>query len=140
MELRQAKALCVLNHHDRGVWHIDPNLDDRGGDQDLDLISPECLHDLIFKRRLHFPVQAGHPDIRSHLLLEHRPVILHVLRLQLLALLHHGADHIALPPCGDLFLHKCIRRLPVAGIHHTVLDGKPVGRQFIDHGNIQVSI
>ena len=49
MQLGQTVAIRVLDDHDGGVWHVHAYLDDRGGDQDLQLSRGE-----IRQRRLFF--------------------------------------------------------------------------------------
>ena len=54
VELCKAEPLCVLDHHHRCVRHIDADLDNSGGDQDLDIPRGKFFHDLIFLFCLHF--------------------------------------------------------------------------------------
>ena len=56
MELRQAEAFGLLDHHDRGVRHIDPDLDNRCGDQQADLAVGEVCHDGVLLRAGHLTV------------------------------------------------------------------------------------
>ena len=51
VQLRQAETLGVLDHHQRGVGHVHADLDDRGGDQQLDAALRECLHHRAPSRR-----------------------------------------------------------------------------------------
>jgi len=44
VHLREAEALCVVDDHDGGVGDIDADLDDGGGDQDIDLSAMEAGH------------------------------------------------------------------------------------------------
>ena len=45
VELGEAEALGVFNQHERGVRHVDADLDDGGGDEHLGLAVAEFLHD-----------------------------------------------------------------------------------------------
>ena len=45
VELRQPEPIGGLDDHDRGGGHIDPDLDDRGGQDDLDIAAPETIRD-----------------------------------------------------------------------------------------------
>ena len=65
MELRKAEPFGILDHHHRSVRHVDPNLDDCGGDKHLDLPGGKFFHDLIFLFSLHLPVKVLHPDPRQ---------------------------------------------------------------------------
>ena len=48
MQLREAEALGVLDHHDVGVGHVDADFDDRRRDEDLDRAFREGGHRLVF--------------------------------------------------------------------------------------------
>src|SRR6185503_10289501 len=50
MQLRQSEALRTFDHHQRGVGHVDPDLDDRGANQELHPVVLEGLHDLALLR------------------------------------------------------------------------------------------
>jgi hypothetical protein len=60
VELGQAKAVRVVNHHGVGVGHIEPGLHDHGRDQDVHLAGHEAAHDLLQLVRRHLAV--GHSD------------------------------------------------------------------------------
>ena len=51
VQLGQAEALGVLDHHDRGVRDVDAHLDHRGGDEDLDLPAGEGAPSPLPSRR-----------------------------------------------------------------------------------------
>jgi hypothetical protein len=48
MQLRQPETLGVLDQHDGGIGHIDPDLDHRRGQQDLDFSGAKIGHHLLF--------------------------------------------------------------------------------------------
>ena len=48
MQLGHAEALGVLDHHDGGIGYIDPDFNDGGGDQHIDLAALEAAHDDLF--------------------------------------------------------------------------------------------
>ena len=60
MQLREAKPLSVLDHHHRGVGHVDTDLDDRGGHQHVDLAALETAHNDLFLVGVQAPVQQPH--------------------------------------------------------------------------------
>ena len=60
MQLRQAEALRVLDHHHRRVGHIDAHLDDRGGYQHVDFAALKAAHDDFLLVGLQPPVQQAH--------------------------------------------------------------------------------
>ncbi len=76
VQLRQPEPLGMLDHHDRGIGHIDPDLHHRRGDQYLDHPLLIRCHDLFFLFRLHTTVHK--PDAKLGQLV----------RLQLLCALH----------------------------------------------------
>ena len=47
VQLRQPEALGMIDDHDRGVRHVDADLDHRGGDQDRQRARRERRHDAI---------------------------------------------------------------------------------------------
>ena len=47
VQLREAEALGVLDHHHGRLRHVDADLDHRGGDQELGLAGGEALHRAI---------------------------------------------------------------------------------------------
>ena len=56
MQLRQAHALGVFDHHQGGVGHIYADFDDGGGDQDVQTACGKLRHDFGFFGSLHAPV------------------------------------------------------------------------------------
>ena len=67
-------------------------------------------------------------------------IIQDIFCLDHLAFLHHGTDHIGLTALFHLSGDELIRPAPVAGIHHTVFNGKPVGRNLVDDRNVQIPV
>ena len=51
VDLGQAVAFGVLDDHDRGARHVDADLDDGGGDEDLEMAGGERVHDLLLLDR-----------------------------------------------------------------------------------------
>jgi hypothetical protein len=61
VELGQAQAFGILDHHQAGIGHIDADLDHGGRHQQLDLAGAELGHDRLFLGRLHPPVDQATP-------------------------------------------------------------------------------
>ena len=59
VQLRQTKALGVLDDHQGGVGHVNSHLDYRGADQNLDFSLFEALHDGAFFIGSHAAVQQS---------------------------------------------------------------------------------
>ena len=140
MELGQAEPLCILNHYNSGVGHVDSNLDDCCGHQHLDLTFGKLLHQQIFLLGLHFSVQVLDPHRLRQVFSELFCVVHHIFRFYHLTGFHHGTDDIGLAACRRLPLDKPVGVLPVVRAHHAVFDGFSVGRKLIDNGNIQIAV
>ncbi len=59
MQLREAKALGILDNHQARVRHVDADFDHRRRDEQRDLAILECLHCCLFLGRFHAPVYEG---------------------------------------------------------------------------------
>ena len=62
MQLGDPEAVGALDHHDRRLGHVDPDLDDRRGHQHLELAGPEAVHDLLAGGGRHLPVHEPDPQ------------------------------------------------------------------------------
>ncbi len=59
MELGEAKPMAALDRHQRGVRHVDADLDHRGANQHLDLARAEAIHDGVLFGRGHAAVDQA---------------------------------------------------------------------------------
>ena len=59
MHLREPEAFRVFNDHDRSVGDIHAHLDDRGGNQNVQLAGLELAHDFVFFIGVHASVQQA---------------------------------------------------------------------------------
>ena len=57
MQLRQAHALWILNHHQRGIGNIDAHFYHRCGNEKLKLAGLEASHDSGFVAAFQAPVE-----------------------------------------------------------------------------------
>ena len=74
VELREAEPLGVLDQHDRGIRDVDADLDDGGGDEDVDLAGLEAPHDRVLVVERQPPVEQADHQIGKDLLLQlHAP-------------------------------------------------------------------
>ena len=140
MKLSQAKPFCIFNHHNGSIWHIHANFHYCCGYQNLDFVFLKFLHDSIFLIRFHFSVQHTNFDIGWKNLLKLRRIIQHVFAFCQFTFFHQRTNDIHLMSGTNLFFHKFICCLAIGRIHHTVFDRQPLRRNFIDHGNIQITI
>ena len=68
MELREAEALCVLDHHQGCIGNVDAHLDDGGGDENLGEARDEVLHDGILLGSGHRTVHEADGEVGQALL------------------------------------------------------------------------
>ena len=74
VQLGEAEALGLLDHHHRRLGHVDPDLDHRGGDQQADRPGSEPGHHPVLCGRRHAAVHQ--PDQRAEARLEHLMALL----------------------------------------------------------------
>jgi hypothetical protein len=65
VQLRQAEALGMLDHHQRGIGHVHPDLDHRGGHQHAHQPLLEQVHHRLFLGRRHARVQQADHHARQ---------------------------------------------------------------------------
>ena len=140
VKLSKAETLCIFNHHNRCIRHIDSDFDHSCRYQYLDLISSETIHDIVFLCLLHLAMQTGYLDLFSHLFLKCHRIIRNIFRFHRLTFFYHRADYIALPSFCDLLFHEVVGRVAVSDIHHAVFDRQTICRKFIDHRDVQISV
>ena len=140
MQLRQSKALGVFDDHDVGIGHIDADLDDGGGDQNLQLIAAKILHHRHFFRCGHLAVQQPDLILRIDLLGQFFCQGRGILQIHFFRFLDQRADNIGLMPLSQFFANEAIHPLPLAFAHMIGDDGLAARRQFVDHRQIQIAV
>ena len=140
MKLAQAKPVCVLYHHHRGVGHIHADFYDGGRDQDLRLPLGKIPHDGLFLRAFHPAVQEADLQFREHTLLQRFCPDLGGLAGFGFPLFHTGTDDVALMPRLDLPAEESIQAGPMRLIHQKRVHCLPSWRQLVQDGNIQISV
>lgn len=63
VQLGDAEAIGVHDHHERGIGDVDADLDHGGADQQIDLPGGEGLHGLGLLRGVQAPVQHRDPRL-----------------------------------------------------------------------------
>ena len=107
MQLRKTKSLGAFDHHDTGVGNIHPDLNHRGGHEDLGLPLGEALHLPSLVVRLHSPMDNGHLIVGDGEAANDALVTIHqVLVVECGAFLDEGIDQINLAAFGNLVLQK----------------------------------
>ena len=140
MQLSKTETFCILNHHDRSIWHIHPNFYHRSGNQNLNTIFCKGFHNPILFFWFHLPVKHLHTDIRRQFLSKLLGIICNIFRLKPLTFFHHRADYINLMSLSYLLFDETVSFRAITGIHHTILNRKPPGRKFIHNRNIKIPI
>ena len=138
MQLGQAEAVRVLDHHQVGVRHVHADLDDGRRNQDVILPRGKIAHDLILVRVLHAPVQHRDAAVGQGAL-QVLCVLLRAFEAGF-ALLDERAHHIDLPAGFDLLVDKGGDALSHVLPHRVGLDRAAAGRDFVQHGNIQIPV
>src|SRR5437868_5746117 len=68
VKLRKPEAFSMLDHHHRGIGHIDSHFDNRGGDQNIDFAALEARHGDLFFVRAQATVEEPNTQIREDIL------------------------------------------------------------------------
>src|SRR6266542_3551071 len=131
VELREAVAVGVDDEHDRGVRHVDADLDHRRGDEHVELAALEELHRLFFLRGAHPTVQHGHAALAEAL--AHGVEALHQrLHVQLLRLLDDREDDVRLRAALELLVDEGVDAVEVRRGAHRRLHRGTSTRQLVD--------
>ena len=94
VQLRQAEALGMLDHHDRGVRHVDADLDHRRRDQQPRAPALEGVHRLVLFGSAHAPMHQ--PDLVAEPVGKIAEAVFRGGGVDLLAFLDQRADPIEL--------------------------------------------
>jgi len=139
VQLREAEALGVLDHHERGVRHVHPHLDDGGADQHAQMPGREQRHHRLLFRRRHARVQQPHGHARQGF----AQLGVHgggVGKVERLALLDQRADPVHLAP-GRHLRGDARDDLVLAAVGDQLGDHRrAAGGQFVDHRDVQVGV
>ena len=128
----------MFDDHDRGLGHIDADLNHRGGDEEVEIAAAEFFHDLVFFRGLHAAMDQ--PDPCSEAGLEDVVALLGGREIDFLGLFHQRADPINTCAGFDL---------PFEAIDHIVhffrrdqarIDRFAAGRLFIELADLHIAI
>ncbi len=139
MQLRQAEPLRVFDQHDRGPGHVDPDLDDRRGHEDIQLGSPEAPHDVVALLGLEPSVHQPHAEFGPACgeTLRHRgrgP------KVGALGLLDDRQHHVGLASLAALRAHELHDALPLTASSHRGADGAPARRPLTQRRDVEVSV
>ncbi len=65
VQLRQPQTFRVLDNHQAGIRYVDPDLNDRGGDQRVQFALLEGLHNRLFICRFHPAMHEADIQLRQ---------------------------------------------------------------------------
>ena len=139
VELGQAEPIRGFDDHDRSGWDIDTDLDDRGGQDDLDPSLTKTIRDSFALVTTEPAVED--PDLDA----AHRPankglVFLQGGGLELLRGLDQGVDDKSLAARLDLRTKKPENALPCPAVPDLGADRGPTRRKLIDERKIEVAV
>ena len=92
VQLGQTEAVCAVDHHHRGVGHVDANFDHGGGHQQVQLAIAEPAHHLVLLPARQPPVEQPEAEIGKHLVGQALVLLGGSARVQVFRLLHQRAD------------------------------------------------
>ena len=137
MELREAEALCVLDHHQGCIGNVDAHLDDGGGDENLGEARDEVLHDGILLGSGHRTVHEADGEVGQALL----KVVAADGRgceVELVAFLDERTDPVDLAALRNDAPHDGKHVVLAGGLHGLGDDGRAAGRQLVDDRDVEV--
>jgi hypothetical protein len=85
--------------------HVDPDLDDDGRDQYLDLAAAELVHNLLFGRRLHLAVQESDAAVGQLARAQPLELLGRARRFDATGSLDEGTDDVGAVALGHLSSH-----------------------------------
>ena len=139
VQLRQAEALGVLDHHERSVGHVHPHFDHGRGDQELDRARREGRHDLRLPFRRHAAVHQAHPQL-GEFRHERGVGLEHGLELQRLRFLDQRAHPVGLAPGKARFVDAAHDFVPARIGYQLGDDRPPAGGHLVDDRNVQIGV
>ena len=133
VELGEAEALGVFNQHERGVRHVDTDLDDGSGDEHVDLVRGEGAHDGVLFLGFHLAVDGSDAKVGEDLFLQRFRVGGDGLALvgELVVFRDHGADDVGLAALGDELAQEGVDARMVARRDGKGVNLLPSGGKFV---------
>ena len=138
MELREAEAIGIDDHHDRCIRNVDADFDDRGAHEDVDRATLEAIHRLFFFRRAHSAVHHGDAAIRKAAL-DRFESERERLEIELLRLFDDRINDVSLRAGVDFFVDECVDALELCARSHGGLDALASRRKLVDDGEFEVA-
>ena len=139
MQLRKSEALCVENHHYRGVRHIHTHLYHCRCHENLCLAAHEFLHLGILFLRLHLAVHLAETVFWERLYKRFKTV-LKVFQIHFLAFADQGEHYIHLPSLVYLLAYALVQTRELVVVFVYRVYGFASRRQFVDDTHIEVAV
>ena len=139
MELGEAEPLRMLDQHDRGVRHVDPDLDHGRRDEHLDLAVPEPPHHGIALLGFHPPVNQPDGGRRQRLLQFARHLD-RGLEVKLFGFVDHRIHHVGLAPRRALLAQELIDPRAIATRSDGGLDRQAPARLVLEGRDIEITV
>ena len=139
MELRQTELFGIFNHHHRGIGHIHPHFNERGGKQDLKLIGAKSTHGC-------FLLPAREPSMDQTDLIGNQGLLQSIEFLGdrfdpvFSCLLDSRINHVHLATLAELAPDKTPDLWQPVGGAQECLDVSATGGQCVDGGQVQISV
>ena len=140
MQLGKAEPFRVLDEHDDRVRHVDTDFDDDRRHKKLDVALQELLHDVILLGGFHLSVQKPDPVVLERAFRDLVIVFRGGDQFFGLPFLNQRTDDVPLPPLVEELFDVSVRPLPYGGVDAVGLDGLSPLREFVDDGDIEVSV
>ena len=141
VELGDAEAIGVEDHHHRGVRDVDADLDHRRGDEHVELAGAEATHHVVLLAGLHPPVEEAEAQPAQLVLGEAGERLLGRRHLELLGVLDQRADDVGLATGGDLGAHGVPRQRLIERADGTDrLDRRAPRRQLVEDADVEVAV
>ena len=141
VQLRQTEPVCVLDHHQIGVRYVHADLDNRRCDQNIVVFRRKIAHDLIFFHVFHPSVQHSHPPVREQLLQIFRVLFgAFQLGFSVFAVLYERTHDVDLSAEANLLVDERRDALSHIFTDRVGFDRASAGRDFIQHGHIEVAV
>src|SRR5713101_2683308 len=137
MQLRQAEALGMLDDHYGGVGNID--FDYGGGDEDLDFIFVEALHDVVFFFAGETAVQQAEAQLGKHFARQAFVLVDGGFQLEL-RFFDDGIDDVGLVAELDFATNAAPNAGKMRLGGEMRFDGRAAGWELVENGDVQITI
>ena len=140
VKLGEAEPVGGLYHHDGGVGYVYADLDDGGGDEDVQLVVVEGGHDVVFLAGGHPSVEEADAEVGEDVLTEAFVFLGGGLCFGYLGLLYQWEDDECLAAFLNLTSQKIVGRDPVVRVYAAGDDGGAAGGHLVDGRDVEIAV